>query len=365
VQGRDALATAAPASFSFEGDPIVCRDVSTADVFDYAVPCGVAPADGNTRDEHQRAIASHVRACPVCMEKLQTLHRTIYGIMERADSETTTVYHAGNDAEDVHGQTGDRCRYPVSVHVLHGESGSAADRSDSPAARATRGRGFGRSAGSLTRVAVIAVAAVGLAMLLRMTAPTASGTNVGDMLKVLEKAQNIHVVITDQGAKPIQEFWIARRSNRLVNRTAQECALYDLDHDRKRTIEPQTGAIVSARLGTIERNWARKVMASCLGDVLERVAPNTGLHHPTSDAGSGGVEGFDVYELELPRDTGNTPLRTWWRVYIDPLTGLPQKTEIYRQGPREYRPGLLTATVFAYPTEQEMDNRIQALFPAQ
>jgi hypothetical protein len=357
--GTHALAAAAPASFSVEGDRIACNDVSTADLFDYVVPCGVTP------DEHQKVIASHVRACPACRGKVQTLHRTIYGIMERADSETTTVYHAGNDAEDVHGQTGDRCRYPVSVHVLHGESGSAADRSDSPAARTTPARGFGRSAGSLARVAVIAVAAVGLALLLRMTAPTASGTNVGDLLKVLEKAQNIHVVTTDQSAKPIQEFWIARRSNRLVNRTTQECTLYDLGHDRKRTIEPQTGAIVSVKPSRIERHWARKVMASCLGDVLERVALNTELHYPTDGVGSGGLEGFDLYELVLPRHTGNSLLRTRWWAYIDPVTGLPQQTEIYRQRPPEYRWGLVTTTAFTYPTEQEMDNSIQALFPAQ
>jgi hypothetical protein len=60
------------------------------------------------------------------------------------------------------------------------------------------------------------------------------------------------------------------------------------------------------------------------------------------------------------------PLHNRWRIYLDPATGLPQKVEFYREvalrGQMYW--DLSTTTVFAYPTEQEMDRDLKAMFPA-
>jgi hypothetical protein len=52
-------------------------------------------------------------------------------------------------------------------------------------------------------------------------------------------------------------------------------------------------------------------------------------------------------------------------VYIDRATGLPQRLEFSRQKPGEDGRGLVTTTVFTYPTDQKMDESIQAFFPAK
>jgi hypothetical protein len=305
---------------------IGCDSVSTADIFDYVVPYGPAPAE-----EGPRTIASHIRACPVCMGKVQRLHRTLYRILERADSGTTTAYHA--------------------------------DLSVSSTVQATRTRGLGRSTRSLARVAVTAVAGVALVMLLWTNAPTASGRNVGNLLKAFAQAENVYVAETvSDDARPFEERWIARRWGKLVMRNNDECVLYDLNHRCKRIIDPQTGISAPIQLRAVECNGVRRIMASCLGDVLAQVSPDTKLDPIQRNAPDGATTDLDVYEVPLPpRPHGDSPGRAWWRAFVDPKTGLPQKTELHQEGPPESR----ITTVFTYLTERQMDNSIRAMFPAK
>jgi len=349
-----------------ENIKLVCADVSTADIFDLVVSCGAAPAEGhhmpNTR---QRAVASHVQACPACAGRIQTLHHTLTGILERADSETTTIYHAGNDAEDAQGKAEGTYRYPVSVEVLHDQSGSEADPSGSGTAEIACASRFEGSPRLLARIAGITVIGVALAMLVRPPALTASGTLVSDVLKAFAKAQNIHVVTTYPNAGSVQELWIARHSGRLANRTAQKCVLHDLGHHRTRTIDLQAGSDVSAKLNRVKRDQIGQFTATFLADAMERVSPNTRLQQPTDDIGAGTPEALDVYELESTPHTGNSPLSKRCLIYIDPATKLPQRMEHYRQGPRQSQWEIVTTIVFAYPTEQETNDAIQALFPVK
>jgi hypothetical protein len=343
-------------------EEIACRDISTTDLFDFVVPRGVEPAGRNAADQRRRAIAAHVRVCPACLGKVQRLHRTIYGVVEREDSDTTTVYHA-LDAAAARGPAGDDYRYPVSVQVSLGAAGSVSAPNGVPGARATGRRRHRVSGGSLARIGACLVVLFGLALLLRTTAPTASGTNLGDMLRTLEQAPNIHVVTKYRSGTTTQEYWIARRANRLVHRLTEGLVLIDLNDDHKRTIDARTGALVSARLSKIERDWARQIMAGCLENVLERISPDARLHHPAGAVAPGDGEGVEVYELILPRQTENPRLRTRWWVYIDPATGLPQRTEVHRKGSLQGPWNLVTATSFTYLTDEEMDNSLRALFP--
>ena len=116
-EGQDIFAAAAQGSVFIEGAAVSCDDVSTADIFDCVVPFGAPP------DERHRTVVFHIRACSACTAKVQMLHRTIHGILERADSDTTTVYHAQSDAEADNGRRAGAHPYPIEVQVLHGDSG--------------------------------------------------------------------------------------------------------------------------------------------------------------------------------------------------------------------------------------------------
>ena len=368
----DIVAAGPPGSVSIEGAAVSCADVSTADIFDCVVPFGVPP------DERHRAVVSHLRACPACTAKVQTLHRTIHGILGRVDSDTTTVYHAQSDAEADDGRTAGTHPYPIEVQVLHGASGAAADPSDPEIAQAAGTPGLGPSAESprarrrgashrelLARAAVIAVALAALPAFWWIHTPTASGTDVGDVVKALAKVQSIRVVKTNPYVGLVRETLIARRSNTLVTWTKRECDVYDLERRRKRTVEPGGGIGPPTKLSRTEYYWASDFMANCLRNVLARVSPDAKLHPSAGELGTETGEDLDIYEMTWAARAGNSSVPNGWKVYIDPATGLPQRTEFYRKIAGDNPWELLTTTVFTYPTDQEMDRSIQALFPAK
>jgi hypothetical protein len=364
LRGQDSMGVRqAPAGaaaldcLSVDGSGVACNDITRADLFDCAFPSGVSPG------ERHKVVAAHLRICPTCLEKSQTLQRRIGTILERADSETSTVYHAESDAEDAHQAAGDLHPYPIDVQVLHGESGSSTGGSHPSTARAVGRRGSRWFAGLFTKAAVVAIALAALLMLRWINAPTASGTNVGNMLQVLAEVPSVYVLTTDRYDKPIQELWIDYRSNRMMMKNADVCVLYDLDHCRKRTIDPVTGAGPPEKLSRTQRDRVRQMMAERLRDTMARVSLDATLHPPTGDFGSVTGGNLDVYEKTWALRTRGVSVRSGLRVYVDPATGLPQKTESYQEMLGETQWNLATRTVFTYPSEQEMDRSIQEFFP--
>lgn len=375
--GRIALPAETPvppetgaAPVPFADGPVACGEVSAAEIFDYVV------GPDAVRDELP-AVTAHLGICPVCRAGALSLQRTIEGIAARENAPVRTVYHAGDDLREASEQRSDLYRYPVSVDVLHGISGSCADRSDAPAAgtacspaseyspdslAAPQSGRFRRE--TLVRAAVIGVAVVSFITLLRTTAPTASGTFDNEVLKALAQVKNVHILTTAHTGRLAHEFYIARGSNRFVRKTTQECVLYDLGNDRKETIELRTGIRAVGRLNKDERRWVRQIMVSCLARELERISPDTRLEPSAAPPEAGGKD-LDVHEVRGSQRGANAAAHDRWWIYIDRITGLPHKTEFYRRPPRASRWDLQMTTVFAYPTEQEMRDTIQALFPAQ
>ena len=137
----DGLVPAIPGSLSDKDAGIACHEIAMADLFDDVVPSGAMPSVRETTSARQKAILRHVRICPVCLEKVRTLRRTIGAIVARGDSEIVTVYHAENDAEQALGAAEGRYPYPVSVQVLHGPGDAAAAAYATPAAPSVDLRG--------------------------------------------------------------------------------------------------------------------------------------------------------------------------------------------------------------------------------
>jgi hypothetical protein len=373
---------------------IACRDVSKADLFDAVVPGG-AP-----QDERHRAVAAHVRVCRTCAARASTLGHTIEAILKREDSETATVYHAQSDADHDAPQTGAPYPYPIDVQVLSDKSVGGAGPRGGASVRSPEPEDFpvGASAGVLTaprlfsgrhlaRAAVVVNILVVFLMLLWTRIPTALGTDVGDLLKTLTKVRNVHLVTTSRTGAPIQELWIAYGSDRLVRKTGQQWVLYDLDRGRLRTVEPgfapaqqaasgvgggsaraEPGAGVSPPAKMTRTQWdgIKKLMNNCLPD---HVALDTKLGPATDALGAPTVANLDVREAIWRFHAEALSLRRGWRVYLDPATELPQRTEFYQERPGAARGttcwDVLTTTVFTYPTEQEMNRQIEAMFPAR
>ncbi len=344
-----------------EGRGILCRDLAWSDLFDCVVP------DCTAAGERQEAVAAHVRTCPRCQARAQTLDNTIRSIRERTDSETTTVYHARNEAEQARAEARGPSRYPIDVQVLHGTTGSEAGGRSSALGRMASRWKQEWSGGRLTKAAVVTVALAALLALRWGEAPVASGTAVTDILNVLGTVPYAHLLTTYPQNGASRESWIAYRENRMLTETKRECILYDLDRGRKETLDLATGARSSEELTRPQREQIRQLMIDRLRDVMTQVSLDTTLHPPTGELEATIAGNFKIYEAICQRPNAPVPLRTGLRVYVDPVKGLPHRMEFHQEGPGD-TPGTrqwqcTTTTMFLYPDEKEVTSHIRELFP--
>jgi len=326
-----------------------CDDVTPADLFDLVVPDD-APAAADQ--------AEHVRSCSRCLERVQALHRTVYGIAERPDSGIVTVYDAVEGVRVVGEASGDGSYCdPSGAPVGSGRKSPAA------AAATLRCGCIGLDRRSFVKIALAAVGVSVLSTFFFKNAPTASGTNVGAVLQALEQAPNLHIIsLGRHSPEPVQETWVARDLNVLILKTRDRHVLYDLKGGRKIMMDPNLGAGAPTRLSEEEYQGSRSLVAGCVGGLLATVSRSAELH-PVARA-PGEPEGLIVYELTAETHGYRGPaLPCRLRVSIDPATGLPQKIEFYLREPHTDAWQLQSARGFEYLTEQAMKDVLEALEP--
>ena len=365
-QQRERLLAADSWGTAGRGAILSCNDISPADFFDLVVPYGVTGAGDKTG--RAETVVAHIRACRRCLERVQALHHTIYDIAERADSEISTVYHTADAAGSMGDEIGQGRRYPVDVQVLHSEPEPVLGRGDSHAASETAWR---RAPGAssrkpLTKVALAAAAAVVLAILLPMHTPTASGTNVGEVLRCLENAPNVHVTtFFRHDTRPTDEMWIARHLRMLVLKTGDRYVLYDLKRRQKRELDPNAGLSAPIKLDDYEYGGSSLIMAACVGGPLATIAQDTRVRQMPDDTPDG-LDRQVVYELASEKQTsGGIILFYRWRFVLDPATGLPHRIEFFVRESPEGEWELRTTKTFEYLTEPDMKDEIKAMVPAR
>jgi len=192
---------------------LACHEVLPADLFDFVVPFGLE-ADTIARTSGRRdAVATHLRACPRCVEKVQSLHRTLYAIAERTDSTVCTVCRT--EKEDESRPPTEAYRYPIHVQVLRQE----------PTRTAPSGFWTGlRNKSALTIVAVIVGGALSLIPL-----STATGEmDVGRVQKAVGRIRNVHITRSQsEGSAPYFEMWLAADRQTVVTKVDTEYTVHE------------------------------------------------------------------------------------------------------------------------------------------
>jgi len=354
------------------GDTILgvglCSGISMADLFEWVVPygrTGDGPEQATAEDE---AMPSHLRTCPECIERMQVLHRTIYGIAERVDSGVATVYTTGAGVEaSAGGAESLYCGYPIHVAVAQRDPKPAVTRFG-PIARIRAA--LGRAAANpqfrpAMRAAVIATAMVPLAILLLISIRPASGISVQQLSDTIKSIDNLHIMQYDgRGSRPVQESWIALGSGLVVLRDARSDTLYDVKRREKVIRHPGGGRIERAALTQDELGGLETLVNSVLGLVLDGVPSDRGLQPLAPDAAESIRQGSVVYELAWDGDSSNDLVVHFrLQVSLDPMTGLPDKTELSRRTPDDEQWQPMGTREFKYPTRQEMEFDIADLFP--
>lgn len=337
---------------------LLCREIATADLFDYVLPFGLDALAVGRADGRRDAVATHVRACRRCLEKVQSLHRTIYEIADRADSAVSTLYRC-DEAEEAR-EEGRRYRYPVTVQVEHYAPAGEGVRASDGAGQPRRAR---LTANLLVRrTALATVTAVVVAVFLLTKAPTATGTSVADLTRAIPP--NVHIVSRrPDNRQPFHEMWRSKDLNKIALRSKGECVEYDLRKELMKVIRPGLGA--GSQPVAIPREQLDSIqmfMNSPLGGVFSQDLLDKNL----SQVGSvrcpdrPGVL-LPVYELPLEASSANGVARPRrLRILVDPQQR-PVQIEASHWDPtrQEWEPE--TITELTYPTTTEMEDAFKAL----
>jgi len=331
-----------------------CDGLCPAELFDFVLSYGL------TATEAESATAAHVHTCPACLEKMQSLHRTLYDITERADSDTVTVYDTKDQGKQARANADDRyANYEIDVRVI-GRAGEPAPGRLRPAAdiRTARTR---RIIKPFIKTAALA-ALIPLAVVLLVHTRSASGTGPDEIANAFAKAANVHVQLFHPGqTKPTQELWIARRPDVFMITRGNEHALYDMQARTKTTADPVAGIMGPVALDEREYEGARNIIEGCLGITLAGIPLDREWRLVAHDD----VKAVDVYTLTWTEDAGGGRAY-WvrWEVNVHSATGLPHRTELCHnysiesawQGRSQWR--------YDYPTEEEIRSAIAERFPA-
>mgnify|MGYP005852125693 CR=1 FL=1 len=319
----------------------VCEQIATADLVDWAVPYGLRPEFFWT--ERQQALREHIRSCPLCLERIQQIHRVVADIAERANSGVATVYAP----KDYAGMPFDDAR-------------TIASKSLGIAGRLKR-RVCGTASDPLARIAFLAAAMIPLAVLFVRSLPAASALSIRQVDRVLARARTVHVSVFGQDkVEPIQQLWISRAEGLVISELASERMIHNLRSGQTTIIPSGRGTLEHVELDSRKREQIERSARRFLEFSLDS-APLDAELILQPEAASPADVGLEIYELAWYQasDIG-TSLPRRLRLYIDPVRRLPLRQEFssWIAATNDWR---VQTTVYEYPDEETIEARRQAL----
>jgi hypothetical protein len=338
-----------------------CEQVLAADIFDYCVPYGIDPA-ADQYAEFRGSLASHVSICPTCLGKMQELHNAVYEIVERPDSEVITTCHidelagaAQPDPDDLY------AGFPIRAETANSKS-QAKPRQPAlslGAAIALKKKVFAVNVKPLAKIAALAAGILIVAALLLNTS-TAKAVTIERICKAIGKVKNVHIMtFAPDKTEPTQERWVSRRLNVYMSKTAEEIVLWDIPN-AMRKIRHLTGNSVAPTPLSVEMiAQAKEMITGSLGLVpftdLSVVPEDADWSHVTGGSLEVAGGGTETYELTWLKESYGRPTEFWkWRVFVDPKTDLPQRTESYRKSAHDVEYTLVSVKVIAYLGDDEI-----------
>ncbi len=339
-----------------------CSSAGAGDVFDYCIPYGIDP----TSDEcvkFRKSLTAHVVCCDECLNKIQKLHRTIYGIAERPESGVVTVFHIDTTAK---AQTeGLYAGFPVRVETV--EPGSQEQPSIEEHGKVVRLKPASKSLRPLLRMGVAAAALIMLGIGLFYNIHTAKGLPIAKIFSAVDAVRSIHITsFVPENQKPVQEIWIARSSGLYVLKTENECVLWNVSDGVKRTKDSGTGNIQQTSLSSdVVSDIATKIQ-----DSLQIMPFRTPSDIPadakwsevTDSEQAVKTSNTKVYELSWAEKIyGGSLIRRSLRIFTDTSTNLPQKIELFTQSAFSTEPILESIMIIEYPGDKEIVSKAEAM----
>ncbi len=348
-----------------ERENFPCETVSASDIFDYAVPYGLDPANDQYAGFRQ-SLTSHLCACPTCLAKIQQLHSTIYNIAERVESEVVTIYHIDNTAK-VTGESDDLyAGFPIRVEIANREDKVKIEQ---PArtidfAAALKQKVSAKKLKPLLKTGIAAAAVIFIGLALFLHIPAAKAVTLDRIYKAIEKIKNVHIssFVPDK-KEPIQEQWVSRTANTYILKTENESVLWDFQNCVRKSKQSGADSVATSLLSSEMIIKIKETVDGFWGlvpfDDLS-VIPKDADWSPVTNKGLKLTDDVEIYDLTWTVKTydGSVSFRKW-RVFIDLRTNLPKRTEFYRKSAGDIEHRLVSIKVVEYLSDIEMQKVIK------
>jgi hypothetical protein len=338
-----------------------CQSVTSNDIFDYCIPYAIDPAN----DEYvkfRKSLTSHIIQCDDCLDKIQQLHRMIYEVIDRPESGVVTVFRLDTSSNATPQTISDNlyADFPVKVEVSDLEEVSVsknqrrAERFNEP----VKLKSFSNKIGPYVKVALPIAAVLAVAFGLMLSLPSAKALTITQIQEAILRSRNIHVSSFIPGkTEPIQEEWVSRQSDIYIIKTGDKLSLWDVNggvhktsiSGQNRTEKTSLSSEEAAKIGTVINGTFGLIPFTNIS-VLPKDAKWTRLTElPLPDVDNSNLAVYDLLWIE------NEPLQNnKWRIYVDPKTNLPIRTEYYQMGPGEKEYILESSKTIEYPTDVEI-----------
>jgi hypothetical protein len=316
-------------------DEFPCESVSYADIYDYCLPYGINPAD-DEYNEFRESLASHLRVCPTCLAKIQELHRKVSDIAGRAESGVITSFNIDGSTKII------SISEPESPAVLPISSEIAGTVDNVYALKPASVGLFTRlkentltsNVKPLLKIGLAAAAVIAIGFTVLFNSPAAGAVTIQQIYQSIENAKNICIECFDFGKTgPSQKIWVSRTLNTYITKTGETSVLLDLAN-RVRKEKIGTGASETLPLPNETIAGTKEIIAGFLGlvpfanlalapkDIEWKYVKNNNLETSTKTA--------EIYELTwVERSLAGNKVFKKWRVFVNPETLLPEKTESY------------------------------------
>jgi len=295
--------------------------------------------------------------------RMQQLQKNAGRITERPESGVVTVYTIDESATiKLPGESDDvYAGFPIRVEVTDSEE-AASEKPSEPTidlVTALRRKVSAMNFGPLVKPAVVASGVLLITAALFFSTLTAKAVTIEQVYKAIEKVKNVYIAkFAPDKTEPKQELWVSKTLNIYLTRTKNESVLWDISNGLK-TKKPDTGAIETTTLTGETLAGIEGKVGSYLG-----LVPFTNISYIPADAEWNRVtdqvmettgEGIEVYDLTWVKKVyDGSVIFKKWRVFIDPNTNLPWRTEFYRKLAEENEYTLESMNVIEYLGESEM-----------
>jgi len=342
-----------------------CDSVLATDIFDYVLPNGFDPAN-DQYIKFRKSLTSHLRSCPKCLAKMQELHRTIYNIADKAESEVITIYHIDESAEVQANSESDElyAGFPINVEIEVCEDKVEVKHPQSSIGfiAALEQKIPVKNLKSLAASAVVAaVILIGFALI--FYPHPARAVTIEQIYKAIEQVKNVHISsFVPNKTEPIQEIWVSRQLSIYLTKTGENYILSDLANRIKKIVNLSTDSAETTSLSDDLIPVIQEKITGSLGltpfyHIVE--IPKDAEWHRVDDENLEVAEGIEIYDLDWAEEKyGGSAILRKWRVFADAKEHLPQKVEWYSKFTDDTEFVLGTVMVVEYINEDE----IQAVF---